>query len=674
MRKIYFCLKAFFVLFFLSNPFINTIHASHDNGGSISYTCLGGNVYEINLIINTSCFGAPPTQVSQTYVSSSSCASSMVVSMNLVNYQEIPGICDLQLPNSSCNGGGLESYYQSLYTGQVTLTPCNDWLMYYTSCCRNSSVTTVINPSTYSQYYEATLNNLAAPCNNAPKFAINRALTCSNNTLQSMNFGGWDPDGDSLVFSLINARSANGVSIPYAPIFSGSYPLQTTPANSFGFDTEIGQLSFTSALPQVGILAVLVEEYRNGVLIGSSMVDRLVFTLNLTPEPIHEYHPPLPGSVTGGTINGQVLETSAGQTLDFSFEFTEPATSTLAFSSSIATTIPGATLTTTGNNPMLVDFNWTTTAADTGFHYFYCTVYDDFCSFNKPLDIGFLIKVRSACNLNPDFQYTTQVDSAGTLVNFTDNSTPTGNYTYLWDFGDGTTDTAMNPTHYFSDTTSLDSIKSYEVCLTINDGANCVADYCDSLSVFVNPFGSISGGIYEGVNFSGPGDPIPNVPILLEDTNGNILQTDTTDINGLYRFAPIWLQSYVLRIDYAGVVHAGYPVTLTHSQPYVSKLDFEIDSDGGVSTEIEDLNAVNWLTVIPNPVSEVATISLESDFNSKGILKLVRVDGTIVSEQSIRISPGQQSLDLKTNHLGPGIYLIVLKTNQGTIARRLIKH
>ncbi len=52
-------------------------------------------------------------------------------------------------------------------------------------------------------------------------------------------------------------------------------------------------------------------------------------------------------------------------------------------------------------------------------------------------------------------------------VNFTSSINPTGSYTYLWDFGDGATSTAANPSHtYIAD-------GSYTVSLTVIDNNGC---------------------------------------------------------------------------------------------------------------------------------------------------------------------------------------------------------
>lgn len=52
----------------------------------------------------------------------------------------------------------------------------------------------------------------------------------------------------------------------------------------------------------------------------------------------------------------------------------------------------------------------------------------------------------------------------------------TGNFTYVWNFGDGTSSTEEFPTHTYAS-------GEYELCLTINDGAGCTDTYCDMISV-----------------------------------------------------------------------------------------------------------------------------------------------------------------------------------------------
>ena len=53
----------------------------------------------------------------------------------------------------------------------------------------------------------------------------------------------------------------------------------------------------------------------------------------------------------------------------------------------------------------------------------------------------------------------------------------TGNYQYLWDFGDGTTSTDPFPTHEYA------TSGPYTLCLTITDSAGCTDTYCEEVIV-----------------------------------------------------------------------------------------------------------------------------------------------------------------------------------------------
>ncbi|MEO8590452.1 MAG: T9SS type A sorting domain-containing protein, partial [Flavobacteriales bacterium] len=62
----------------------------------------------------------------------------------------------------------------------------------------------------------------------------------------------------------------------------------------------------------------------------------------------------------------------------------------------------------------------------------------------------------------------------------------TGEFTFLWSFGDGTSSTEAFPTHTYANG------GPYALCLTITDVTGCTDTYCDSISVDEN-------GMYSGM-------------------------------------------------------------------------------------------------------------------------------------------------------------------------------
>ncbi|MCC6838277.1 MAG: T9SS type A sorting domain-containing protein, partial [Bacteroidia bacterium] len=73
-------------------------------------------------------------------------------------------------------------------------------------------------------------------------------------------------------------------------------------------------------------------------------------------------------------------------------------------------------------------------------------------------------------------QFTMVQDSLNSLNYYVYNNSSTGNqYSYLWNFGDGTTSTIPYPTHVYPGT------GPYQLCLTVSDNSGCSSTYCDSL-------------------------------------------------------------------------------------------------------------------------------------------------------------------------------------------------
>jgi PKD repeat protein len=83
---------------------------------------------------------------------------------------------------------------------------------------------------------------------------------------------------------------------------------------------------------------------------------------------------------------------------------------------------------------------------------------------------------------NASFYWWPDSTSSSTVL-MVNNSTGTGPFTYVWDFGDGTVATGSYPTHTYA------NLGSYLVCLTISDNNFCTSTYCDTVSVVVRGSG-----------------------------------------------------------------------------------------------------------------------------------------------------------------------------------------
>jgi len=127
----------------------------------------------------------------------------------------------------------------------------------------------VSSPGDNELYIEATLDNTLSPCNSSPSFSSNPQLyACVGQTVNYQQLA-FDSDGDSLVYSLTDALQNTGTSVTYAGGYGGINPL-TVPVV---IDPVTDQITFTPNTPQVPVFTVLLEEYRNGVLIATVMRD-----------------------------------------------------------------------------------------------------------------------------------------------------------------------------------------------------------------------------------------------------------------------------------------------------------------------------------------------------------------------------------------------------------------
>lgn len=342
--------------------------ASHIAGAEITYSCIGNNQYQVNLNLFIDCSGFAPDSLQTIYLNST-CGSQTSLSVSIVNPggTEVSQICSSQMNNSACNGGNLSGMWVYRYTGTVTLAPvCNTWKMSWGICCRNSSIINLLDPDNYGIYVEASLNSVAAPCNNSPYFTNQAVPFVCANQLANYSPGIIEEDGDSLVYSLTSALNESGLNMVYASGYNALSPLPGITINPV-----TGTLSFTPTTIGTFVVTILVKEYKNGVLVGTVMRDMQFVVINCSGNTI-----PAPPSTAGSIANlsGAAIQTSAfsielceGSQFTFNTTYTDAnGGNTLSLVSNISDVLPGATITTSGTNPLTATISWTATSGGTG--------------------------------------------------------------------------------------------------------------------------------------------------------------------------------------------------------------------------------------------------------------------------------------------------------------------
>lgn len=519
---------AFFLITF--SLWSNDAAATHAMGADLTYRCLGNNQYEVTYSFYRDCSGITPSNP-MTLDIFNPCTGTAIPSVNmpLVAGYPIEITPNCTTATTTCNGGSYTGVQEWVYRTVITLPAgCNEWRISHTESARNGAITT--GPANLNLYVYSSINNANGLCNNSPTFT-NRpvVITCLGQTF-TFNHGAIDPDGDSLVYTLMTPLQGWGNNVPYLTGFSGSNFIQSSPPIFFNGTT--GDIRITPSSIEVTVFAVLVSEYRNGVLIGQVQRD-----IQLSVENCTNMLPQLLG------INGTPSYNTtacAGQPLCFNISSVDTNANditTITWNNAI----PGGTLTTTGTRRDSARFCWTPTLADISPtpHCFTATVRDNACPYRGLQVYTYCIRVNGviavagpdqtiACNavtnligsallgngtynyswnpgaVNNDTlmnatigTYVLTVTSAGCTsrdtvrvqpgvggslaafasaancqnrnVQFTDQSSSTGTTitSWSWSFGDGGTSTQQNPSHTYA------ANGTYNVQLIVNTAAGC---------------------------------------------------------------------------------------------------------------------------------------------------------------------------------------------------------
>lgn len=308
----------YLLLLFCVSPFI--AKASHNLAGDITYRFLGGNSIEITVTTYTDPSAALVDRCEiEIEIFSSAGVQPPIATLTNIPRSNGPIGTDPKWPVPTCPGIGMGEYIlgdvkMNKYVTTYDFTGPGTYLIRYRDLARLDNITNMANSGQQAFFIESTVTiNPFLGVQNSPQFLNHPLDQACTNKLFTHNPGGYDPDGDSLVYTLVECRQYDPPSIPN-PITCTNYqfPGQIGNNGPFTMDSQTGLITWNT--PQlIGIynVAYRIEEYRNGILIGFSFRDMAIYV-----EPCDNNPPVIE------TINEVCIY--AGDTLNFEFKAWDP--------------------------------------------------------------------------------------------------------------------------------------------------------------------------------------------------------------------------------------------------------------------------------------------------------------------------------------------------------------
>ncbi len=407
MFKLYKKQLILFIAFLLFACSSYQAKASHIMGSDLSFRCIGTDSFIVRLILYRDCSGTALLSTQTVRVSSASCGRTFNVTVTRLAGSpiEVSPICPARAALSSCRGGTVPGVQQHIYEGLLIFpVRCTDWTMSWTTCCRNPAITTISSPGSVSTYIQATYNNTVYPCDNSPEFtSLPVPFICNNNPFV-YNHGAVDGDRDSLYYSIVPCNTIGPTDyVPFIAPRTGLSPLSTSVPLTI--DPLNGNVFITPNAIQVGIMAILVQEFRDGVLIGSTMRDIQVTVLRCDNEaPILDT---IRDATGGGRITPYRYHVCSQDSISFNIYGIDTLIDTITMTTNIGISIPSARFTTPPRDtPTVVGtFSWRPTDADLGPHSFTITLQDNACPVFGTTIVAYDVVVVGVAIDAPDTQY-----------------------------------------------------------------------------------------------------------------------------------------------------------------------------------------------------------------------------------------------------------------------------
>lgn len=454
---------------------VNGAKASHLYGADLFYYHVSGNTYTVVLHAYGDCIGGQFPSFSTsgaqlfTYNGNTQVRTDTLILQNPTAGIEVTPVCPAQENNTSCKNplSSIPGVKKFVYMKTITLsTTSANWRFRFTgnminsvSAGRSGGITNIPNNGQI-MVLEATLNNQSGG-NSSPVYTtIPTPFFCINRSA-GYNPGAVDANNDSLVYSLVAGLTTTGT-VSYTTGYSATSPLSAT-TGTFSASSSTGQINFTPNLVQKSLVVHKVSEYKNGVLVGTSMREMTFVVL-----------PTCTNNAPGGKIvnnNMGVIDNSgtiikacqSGGQLTFNINTTDADNDTINAS---YTGLPtGASLNITNNVTKAPNgsFSWNLSNVAVGSYTFYLTYLDKGCPLVAKQTIAYTIEVlpspTATITKTPPLCYG---GATGTVT----LSGKGGTSPYTYALGSGT----------FSSTATFTGLSATTYALYIKDNFGCLGD------------------------------------------------------------------------------------------------------------------------------------------------------------------------------------------------------
>jgi hypothetical protein len=244
--------------------------------------------------------------------------------------------------------------------------------MIYVNLSRSGATDNIIVNSGTALYIEAFLNNANSPNSSAynptPALAVVKTGDTAVFAFQSV-----DIDGDSVIYQWYQPRTTNNAVVPYIGMYNVNNPMDGFASINPGYQT----MAIYASSVGYYTLALKANDYRNGVLVGTSVRDFSVFAMGSMSQTN-------PLKLAPNTAFYQT--TCPGNTNAFSYTFTDPNPSDTVSLTVTTPTIPGFTFNvsnTPGMGSATTSISWTTPTsynpATLPYFYFQVQAKDNHC-------------------------------------------------------------------------------------------------------------------------------------------------------------------------------------------------------------------------------------------------------------------------------------------------------